>query len=158
MKFQFNPPQPDEPARIGRRLAGLVYDIFPMLALWFVTVVIALALHYGRLKVMHGDAFAMGHAAILPGSWESWLLFFALFGITGVYATASWRRGGQTIGMKPFHGYVLDLDGQFASLRQLWVRYLVGIVAIPFGFWIALFRADRLTLHDLVSGTRFVKR
>lgn len=158
MKIQLDPPQPTEPARLGRRLACLLYDIFPMLALWFVVVVAALALHYVRLKMMYGDSFAMGHAAIMPGSWESWLLFVALFSITGVYATVSWRRGGQTIGMKPFRVYVVNESGKFATLKQLWIRFIVGLIALPVGFWVALFRPDRKTLHDVVSGTRFIKR
>lgn len=158
MKFQLDPPQANEPARIGRRLAGLLYDFFPMLGLWFIVVITALALHYLRLKMSSGDAFAMDHAAIMPGTWESYLLFLAMFAITGLYATASWRRGGQTIGMKPFRSYVLDKEGNFASLKQLWIRFLTGIVAIPFGFWVAYFREDKRTLHDVISQTYFVYR
>ncbi len=147
-----------QPARIGRRLIGLVYDVFPALALWFVVVVLFLALHYWRLSVTQGADYAQQHAAILPGGLESFLLFCTLFGITGLYATVSWHRGGQTIGMKPFRSYVVDERGEFASYKQLWIRFLVGLIALPIGFWVALFRKDRLTLHDLISHTRFIKR
>ena len=151
-------PASGEPPRIGRRLIGLLYDFFPLLGLWFVTVVAFLALHYFRLSSSAGEAYAMAHASIEPNSLESLLLFLALLGITGLYFTASWRRGGQTIGMKPFRTYVLAPDGSFASWRSLWIRFFVGLLALPVGFALAYVRADKLTLHDWLSNTRFVYR
>lgn len=142
-------PVPGERPYIGWRLIALVYDFFPMLGLWFITVLIFMGLH--RLA-------GSSEPAILPGTGWSYALFVALYLVTGIYAVASWRRGGQTIGMKPFRTYVLAPDGSFASTRSLWIRFFVGTVALIGGFWVGWIRKDRLTLHDLVSNTRLVRR
>lgn len=141
-------PVAGEPPRIGWRLVGLVYDFFPMLGLWFITVLLFMGLH--RLS-------GSSEPAILPGTGWSYALFVALWAVTGVYAIVSWRRGGQTIGMKPFRTYVLAPDGSFASWRSLWIRFVIGCFAFV-GFWVAWVRPDRLTLHDWLSGTRLVRR
>ena len=55
----------------------------------------------------------------------------ALLAVTGVYATTSWRRGGQTIGMKPWRLYVVTgVAGEQVSWGRLWLRYGVGIVSL----------------------------
>ena len=128
------------------RLLSLLYDFFPMLGIWFVVVVASLVLHRGD--------------AILPGTLASALEFIALLGATGLYATASWRRGGQTIGMKPWRVYVVGLDGGRAPLRKLWLRYAAGIVSLAcagLGFWWAWLDRDGLTWHDRFSGTQFIR-
>ena len=142
-------PTAGEPPRIGWRLIGLVYDVFPMLGLWFITVLVFMGLH-----TLSGSS----EPAILPGTLWSYALFLALWLVTGAYSVISWRRGGQTIGMKPFRTYVLAPDGSFAPWHCLWIRFFVGTFALIGGFWIAWVRADKLTLHDLLSNTRFVRR
>ena len=49
-------------------------------------------------------------AARIPG-WAEIATIAALLAVTGLYATASWRRGGQTIGMKPWRMQVTDAAG-----------------------------------------------
>ena len=139
-------PHPRAKALIGWRLLSLLYDFFPMLGIWFVVVVASLILHRG--------------AAILPGTFASALEFIALLAVTGLYATASWRRGGQTIGMKPWRAYVTAPDGSRAPLGRLWLRYAVGIVSLAcagLGFWWAWLDRDGLTWHDRLSRTRFIR-
>ena len=131
---------------IGWRLLSLLYDFFPMLGIWFVVVVTSILLHRGD--------------AILPGTLASGLEFIALLAATGLYATISWRRGGQTIGMKPWRAYVVGLDGGRAPLGKLWLRYAVGFVSLALaglGFWWAWVDRDRLTWHDRLSRTRFIR-
>ncbi len=131
---------------VGWRLLSLLYDFFPMLGIWFLVVVAALVLNRG--------------AAVLPGTPASALEFIALLGATGVYATASWRRGGQTIGMKPWRLYVTDIDGQHAPWGRLWLRYGVGVISLlcaGAGFWWAWIDRAGLTWHDRASGTRMIR-
>lgn len=131
---------------IGWRLLSLLYDFFPMLGIWFVVVVAAILLHRGE--------------AIESNTLAGALELIALLAATGLYATASWRRGGQTIGMKPWRVYVTTPDGSLAPLGKLWLRYAVGIVSLlcaGLGFWWAWVDRDRLTWHDRLSGTRFIR-
>ncbi|WP_032968546.1 RDD family protein, partial [Stenotrophomonas maltophilia] len=76
------------------RMLAMVYDTLPVLALWMLA---------GTLFTL---AYTLdGHTQrenIAPFSAWQWLLWAVCWAITGWYATASWRRGGQTLGMRPW--------------------------------------------------------
>ena len=124
---------------------ALTYDFFPMLALWFMTA--------GAFTFLHGNA--------VRGGWLGGVEFAALWAVAGLYATISWRRGGQTIGMRPWRMRVVAMsDGGHVSWRQLWFRYAVGSASLLLagaGFWWAWIDRDRLTWHDRASGTRILR-
>lgn len=120
---------------------ALLYDFFPVLALWFITA--------GVFTLLHGDA--------VRGGWLGLLEFAALWLVAGLYAVLSWQRGGQTIGMRPWRLQVVTAHGGVPSTRALWLRYAVGGVSVLLGglglWWAWLDRAG-LTWHDRASGTR----
>jgi uncharacterized RDD family membrane protein YckC len=131
-------------ALVGWRLLALVYDFFPALALWFATA--------GVFTALHGDA--------VRGGWLGLLEFAALWLVGGLYAVLSWRRGGQTLGMRPWRLRVTAADGTAPPARALWVRYAVGglsLLAGGLGFWWAWLDRDRLAWHDRASGTRMAR-
>ncbi len=139
-------PTPKRPATlVGWRLLALTYDFFPVLALWFVTA----------------GVFTLGHGDAVRGGWLGAAELLALWTVAGVYATASWRRGGQTIGMRPWRMRVVAAgSGGDASLYCLWLRYAIGSVSLlpaGAGFWWAWIDRDRLTWHDRISGTRMLR-
>src|SRR5690606_1350533 len=109
-------------ALVGWRLLALLYDIFPVAGLWFVVAALFVA--------VHGDAITGGALGLLE--------FVALWLATGGYAVASWRRGGQTLGMRPWRLRVVGMAGGAASTRALLVRYMVGNLSLLLagaGFW-----------------------
>lgn len=131
---------------IGWRLLSLLYDVFPMLGIWFVVGIVSLVLHRGE--------------AIRSNTLAGLLELAALLAVTGLYATASWRRGGQTIGMKPWRLYVTAAAGTEPSWGRLWLRYGIGIVSLlcaGLGFWWAWVDRAGLTWHDRASGTRMIR-
>lgn len=128
-------------ALVGWRLLALAYDLLPVLALWFVVA--------AGFTAAHGDAVRGGALGLLE--------FAVLWAVAGVYATLSWRRGGQTIGMRAWRLRVTDAAGGAPGWRALWVRYLVGAIGLlagGLGFWWAWIDRDRLAWHDRASGTR----
>ena len=132
-----NPPR----ALVGWRLLALAYDLLPVLALWFVVA--------AAFTAAHGDAVRGGALGLLE--------FAVLWAVAGVYATLSWRRGGQTIGMRAWRLRVTDAAGRAPGWRALWLRYLVGAIGLlagGLGFWWAWIDRDRLAWHDRASGTR----
>ncbi|HVR81447.1 MAG TPA: RDD family protein [Luteimonas sp.] len=129
---------------VGWRLLALVYDFFPALGLWFAVAAMFVAAH---------------HDAVLGGA-LGLLEFSALWLVTGAYAVLSWRYGGRTLGMRPWHLRVVAVDGMPAKVPMLLRRYAIGTVSLLLagaGFWWAWFDRDRLAWHDRLSGTRMVR-
>ena len=142
------PPTPPsaEPAHLGWRLLAMVYDLFPLMALWFATSAIVY--------------FARGQVPVQPGSLAAWGLLALLWAVSGAYLVISWRRGGATIGMRPWRLKVLAADGHPAMLGALCVRYAVAtlsLLVVGLGFAWALFDGERRCWHDMAAGTRFVR-
>ena len=106
----------------------MLYDAFPVIALWFLAS-LGFTLAYTYLG--HHDT----HQNIAPFSPLQWLLWLVCWTIAGLYGVLSWRRGGQTLGMRPWRLRVVADDA--------------GL-----GFWWAWFDRDRLTWHDRASRTR----
>ena len=134
------------PAHLGWRLLALLYDFFPALALWFAT---SLAVYLLRGKV-----------PVRPDSLAAYAELVVLWLLTGAYAVISWRRGGQTIGMRPWRLKVVAADGRPASWRALCLRYAVSTVStLAFGLGLlwCLVDRERRGWHDLAAGTRFVR-
>ena len=134
------------PATLALRLLAGLYDALPVLALWFVAVLLALALTGGTL-----DVHRLPHKLLV----QALLLAF-----TAAYFVVSWRRGGQTIGMRAWRLRVVRADGTPLDTRQAIVRFLVSVIslaAVGLGFWWALFDAQNRTWHDLAAGTVMVR-
>ena len=132
------------PALIGWRLLALLYDFFPLLALWFAAA--------AAFTLIHGDSVRGG----LLGALE----FSVLIAITGFYAVLSWKRGGQTIGMRPWRLRVVTPAGGAPDNKALWLRFAVGCLSAllgGLGFWWAWFDRGHLTWHDRASGTRMIR-
>jgi uncharacterized RDD family membrane protein YckC len=136
-------------ALLLRRLLALLYDFWPVLALWLATAVPFVLLDAG----MNND---LRHN-IEPFSALAWLQWLACWAVAGLYATLSWRRGGQTLGMRPWRIAVVTLDGLPASRAALWARYAMATLSLLLcgaGFWWALLDRQGLTWHDRASNTR----
>jgi uncharacterized RDD family membrane protein YckC len=83
-----------------------------------------------------------------------------LWTVSGAYLVFSWRRGGATIGMRPWRLKVLAADGHAATLGALCLRYAVAtlsLLVVGLGFVWALFDGERRCWHDVAAGTRFVR-
>jgi len=142
----------DRPASLlPWRLLALLYDFFPALALWML------------VGALFTAGYAAGHATrenIAPFSALQWLLWSCCWAVTGLYATLSWQRGGQTLGMRPWRLQVVSAEGSTPRRRQLWVRYAVGTLSVllgGLGLWWALVDRQRLSWHDRASGTRIIR-
>jgi uncharacterized RDD family membrane protein YckC len=156
------------PAALWRRLAATLYDVFPVVAIWF-----------GIGFVVTG---VRGFRAVPAYSvWFELLLLAGAF----VYLGWSWRRGGQTLGMKAWRIAVVDASGRSPGWARIALRFVVmmaGIVSLPGAAWAlqapltparaAVLAAAAVTVlgvlwvlvdrrgrmgHDLCAGTRVVR-
>lgn len=136
------PPAPPPPAAPWRRLAAGVYDFFPLLAIW--------------ILVTFGVTAARGMQAVPTSSvWFQCVLLAAAF----FYLGLSWKRGGQTMGMRAWRVAVVGADGAAVGWGRWLLRFVVMLFSIGAGLlgvlWAFLDR-DRRMWHDLVARTRVV--
>ena len=131
------------PAHAGWRLVSLLYDLLPVVALLFVNSALFLWLNGGR-------TIEASPALQWTDSLASWLL-------VGAYFVVSWRRGGQTIGMRPWRLRVVTAPGGPPPTGALCLRYLVASATLGFGFFWAFFDRDKRALYDIAAGTVFVR-
>lgn len=134
-----------EPAALGWRLLAMLYDAVPLLPISLLVSLVTLVLN------------GMQPVTSLPGRVG---LALALWAVAGAYFVVSWRRGGQTMGMRPWRLQVLRANGGFAGMPALWTRYAIATLSLAaggLGFLWALVDAERRTWHDLASGTVLVR-
>lgn len=137
--------EPDPPtAPLWRRLAAGAYDVLPLAALWMAAG--AIALPFGR------EGF------IAPGTLWFQLLLLA---VTVAYYAASWKRGGQTIGMRAWRVRVRSADpAQPLGWGRALLRFAVALAslgALGIGVLWALIDARGRMWHDVVAKTVVVR-
>jgi len=102
---------------------------------------------------------------LVPESYQdlpALLLFKRLYmlGICFIYFAYSWRRGGQTIGMKSWRVQLRTNNPQQpVSWRQSAIRFLVAIASwlvLGLGYIWIVFNPQRKSWHDMASGTHLV--
>jgi uncharacterized RDD family membrane protein YckC len=151
------------PCPLWRRLVALVYDLLIVLAIVMVVGLLCQLATGGRL-------IETGARTVIP------LWYQLLQGmVVAAYFVASWRRGGQTVGMRPWRIRVSRDDGGTISLQQAVIRVAVAaapllllalepaiglratlwtvLAAWTLWFAVALFDSRRRTLHDLAADT-----
>ncbi|WP_426690664.1 RDD family protein [Rhodanobacter ginsengiterrae] len=153
----------DAPCPLWRRLLALVYDVL---------IVVAIVMVVGLLCQLAtgGELIRTGAKTVVP------LWYQALQGVVvSAYFISSWRRGGQTVGMRPWRIRVTRDDGGTVSLQQALIRLLVAgaplvllLLAPTFGLrttlwtllvvwagWFAVGLFDRRgrAVHDFAAGT-----
>ena len=132
------------PAALGWRLLALVYDSLLVIVLLLIVSTVSYWLH-GQRTIENDMPFQIGS---LLSSWA----------LVGGYFVLSWRRGGQTVGMRPWRLQVLAADGKPATWRALWLRYLVASLTPGLCLLWTLLDPERRGLHDLAAGTLLVRR
>lgn len=135
-------------ARLPRIVAAIVYDTIIVFAIIFI---------------------AAQWFPFIPEQYQTHILVMLLkqvyvLGIVFFYFAYSWRRGGQTIGMKTWRIRVQSAntstqDPIQLSWKQCLIRYLVAIfswLTAGLGFFWTLFDAKHRSWHDIASTTQLV--
>ena len=153
----------DLPCPLWRRLLALVYDLL---------IVVAIVMVVGLLCQLAtgGQLIRTAGRTVVPIWYQ---LLQAL--VVMAYFISSWRRGGQTVGMRPWRIRVTRDDGGTPSLQQALIRALVAaaplvllmlepliglhatlwtlLIAWAAWFAVALFDPRRRAVHDFAAHT-----
>lgn len=130
-----------------RRFACLIYDALILIAIWMLAALPVVIAYNGPI----------------PAS--SFLFQLYLLTITGLYFCWSWRRGGQTVGMRAWRVHLTTIKTDHPdqltppSLAVCIIRYLASFASSLFfclGWLWAVGHPEAMTWHDLVSKTRLV--
>lgn len=154
------------PSSLWRRLAGLVYDLVAVVAIVMVVGMIC--------QITTGGQLVHTGAQTSIAWWYRPLQYV----VVAAYFAASWLRGGQTLGMRPWRMRLCMKSGDRVTLVAALVRtatvslpllvLAIGHVTSPrtamltlLAVWVvffavALFDKRRRTLHDIFAGTELV--
>lgn len=153
----------DLPCPLWRRLLALVYDLLIVVAIVMVVGLLCQLATGGQLIHTAGKT-------VVPIWYQ---LLQAL--VVMAYFISSWRRGGQTVGMRPWRIRVTRDDGRTPSMQQALIRVLVAAAPLVLlmlapviglqptlwtllGVWaawfaVALFDPRRRAIHDFAAHT-----
>lgn len=129
-------------AGLFRRLLAIFYDIFLLIAIYFIVSYAAIFLNHGK--------------AIEPSDTFYPLFVIVIAGLSYLYFAWFWIHGGQSLGMKTWQIQLRTedtgvLDWKIASIR--FVSALVSWAVAGMGFLWALFDSKNRGWHDLASKT-----
>ena len=134
------------PAPLRLHIAAAVYDLLPLLGLWFLAGLLALAFTGGTLDPHRRADKLLVQALVLT--------------LSAAYFVVSWARGGQTIGMRAWRLRVVGNDGHALPWPRAILRLVVALVsavALGAGFWWALLDPQSRTWHDIAAGSVMVR-
>lgn len=131
------------PANFVRRVAAMVYDLFLLIAIFFVATLVLLPFN-------QGEAIPADH----------WLYRGYLLVICYLFYAWFWTHGGQTLGMRAWQLRAQSTTGTTLTWRQASLRFCMALPAYAlFGIgllWV-LFDSQQRALHDRWSDTRIVR-
>jgi uncharacterized RDD family membrane protein YckC len=149
-------------APLWRRLAAMVYDVLAVVAIVMVVGYVCQRATGGTVVSADGHAIAWWYQPLQ-----------AL--VVAAYFLASWLRGGQTLGMRPWRIRITDTTGQLLRPARAVLRLVVGalpllllalshVMPLRFALWApvigwaaimlpTLFDARRRGLHDMAAGS-----
>jgi uncharacterized RDD family membrane protein YckC len=133
-------------APLRLRLCAGLYDLLPLIGLWFGAGLLALAFTGGALDPRRQDH------KLLVQSLE--------LALTAAYFVGSWTLGGQTLGMRAWRLRVVSRDGSRLPAARSLLRFVVALLslaALGAGFWWALIDAQKRSWHDIVAGSSVLR-
>lgn len=130
------PKHQDNQTMIWRQIAAFIYDIFPVLGILISTSLIIVLLRGG--KEIETSTL-----------WLQLLLVAEIF----TYYTYSWKRGGQTLGMRAWK-IKIQSNSNRLSWPQLTLRFISGLasfLSLGMGLWWQYIDNKKRTWMDIAS-------
>ena len=136
-------------APLSRRLLAMTYDGLVLIAMYII--------FGGVLVTVASKALGYEEFVRLTPAQAASLFYIICF----LYYMHSWRKGGQTIGMKAWRLYVITQDNSPIRLSHCILRSgtgLFSLLILGLGYFWMLFDKQQRTWHDIASLTKVVYR
>lgn len=129
---------------VWKLFAAFLYDIFPVLGIFLLTSLLVLLFRNG----------------VEVERFSPWFIFI-LVAELGFYYIYSWKKGGQTLGMRAWKFKIIPnrANQRTISWHQASTRFVVGIFStllIGAGFFWKLLSKDNQSWMDLVSNSKTI--
>ncbi len=127
-----------KPAGPFRRLFAWTYDLLPLVALVLLINAASVSLNGG-----------LATQGIIARS----LTFALMVGVVSGYFALSWRRGGQTLGMRAWKLILRRHDGAAPSWRECWIRSGVAWITLPLAplDWVSAWGGRRSLVERMLN-------
>lgn len=128
-----------------RRLFAIIYDLFLLIALWFVSSTMAIALNHGK-AIDRSNSYHL-------------VFELALLAISFFYYAYFWTHSGQTLGMKTWRIKLIAKNGRPLSWQQAVLYFFAALLSwavLGLGFLWSLFDPQRATWHDKIAACRML--
>ena len=145
-------PNPYPTASLLRRIAAFVYDAFLLFA-----ITLAYGLLLTVIKVIFNGTQQLEE--IQPGLLLQCLIIVGWLAALIGYYYISWRKQGQTLGMKSWRLKLQQADGSLATPEQCVKRSVLAtlsLAAAGIGYLWCLVPPAKACLHDIYSATEVV--
>lgn len=140
-----------------KRLAVIIYDALLLAGVLFFCLVITFGIGLYLFKVFTGssiDAYPVIKIIV------SCLVFIMATTISLLFYGRFWTRGGQTLGMRAWHLYLVDENGKFIDWKVARKRFAFAALSwlcLGMGYAWILVNRKNLAWHDMASNTQIVK-
>lgn len=120
-----------------RRFVAIFYDTLLLFSVLFFAAALAQPIINGKINIF----------------FQLYLLM-----VSFLYFAMSWKRGGQTVGMKAWRIKLQSTNGELVTWQQLTIRFFVAIISwfTIVGFTWAIVDKNNRTWHDILSNTQLV--
>ena len=122
-----------------RYLAIIFYDIFLLSSVLIFAGFVAVALNGGK-AISHDNVFFLCYLIIVSFLFYGWC----------------WTKGGQTLGMRAWHVWLVSCDNKKITWRQAFMRFSVAILScltMGLGFWWQYISKNKRSWPDMASNT-----
>ena len=131
------------------RLLIIIYDLLPLAGLVFACHAVLFLIRLILPENINGSLLING------------IHFSLLIGVIYLFYVWFWVNGGQTLGMRAWHLYLVDYDGKFLSWKTASIRFFAAIIStacLGMGFAWILVNKKKMTWHDYISKSQVVRQ
>ena len=133
-----------------RRVLALLYDTL---------VVTAITLSYVLIVAIVAKIITSPKTDEIIEVYQYFWFPIGMVVVNLLFFVYSWRKAGQTMGMRSWRLKLINLQGQAPSIQQCLLRCLLASVSIIFvglGYWWCWFDKEGRSAHDRLTQTRVV--